>query len=235
MTILIIILGLLPGFAWLVFYLKEDLHPEPKRLIALVFLAGAVSAIVALIAEKAIPCNVSYRFQDCFARTSISPNFFSLQLIIVFALVEEICKFGAAYFAIRKSPSFNEPVEAMVYAAIAALGFATVENLGALFSMRGEAPAVLAGIIETVSFRFVGTTLLHTITSSFAGYYWAKSIRNFGSKRFLVGGILIATILHAAFNYIILTNQGLVYPLVFVVFVAFFVLGDFEELRKEKI
>ena len=48
MTTLIVVLGFLPGFAWLYFYLREDTHPEPKSLIALTFLAGAVSAFIAL-------------------------------------------------------------------------------------------------------------------------------------------------------------------------------------------
>ena len=48
MEFLIIVLGLLPGFAWLIFFLKEDIHPEPKKMIAKVFFVGAVFTFIAL-------------------------------------------------------------------------------------------------------------------------------------------------------------------------------------------
>ena len=52
MTFLTILLALLPGIVWLLFYLQEDRHPEPKRLLALVFLLGMVWAVIAFVAEK---------------------------------------------------------------------------------------------------------------------------------------------------------------------------------------
>ena len=191
MTILIIILGLLPGFAWLFFYLQEDLHPEPKRLIALVFLAGAASAIFALIVQLFITCGITYHFTDCQEKLRINAELTPF-LILAFAFIEEISKFGAAYFSIHKSKFFDEPIDAMVYMAVAALGFATIENLAAL-SGGGNQAGILNAVFEIASFRFVGTTLLHTFTSSLLGYYWALSIRNFRSKKFIVAGVILAT------------------------------------------
>ncbi len=233
MTLLTIILGLLPGFAWLFFYLKEDRHPEPKRLIALVFVAGIVSAIVALLIQLLINCGLLYHFDNCQAKIRQHAELTPL-LILVFAFVEEMAKFGAAYFTIGKNKFFDEPVDAMVYMAVAALGFATVENLGALSGNESRTTLVSA-IFEIASFRFVGTTLLHTLTSSLVGYYWALSIRNFGNKKLLVYGILLATALHAAFNYLILIYGNLLYPIIFVAIVGFFALGDFEKLKGKKI
>jgi RsiW-degrading membrane proteinase PrsW (M82 family) len=40
MLVISLVAGLLPGFAWLVFYMGEETHPEPKRLIAFVFIVG---------------------------------------------------------------------------------------------------------------------------------------------------------------------------------------------------
>jgi len=42
MLYIFILLGLLPSFAWLFFFLKEDTHPEPKKMIALVFFLGGI-------------------------------------------------------------------------------------------------------------------------------------------------------------------------------------------------
>lgn len=233
MTMLIIILGLLPGFAWLFFYLQEDLHPEPKRLIALVFLAGIGSAIFALIIQLSITCGITYHFTSCQEKFR---NYAELTpfLVLVFAFIEEISKFGAAYFSIRKSKFFDEPVDAMIYMAVAALGFATVENLAAL-SGGGSQAAMLDAVFEIASFRFVGTTLLHTLTSSLLGYYWALSIRNFKNKKFIVTGIILATSLHATFNYLILEYGNFLYPIIFVTIVGFFTLTDFQKLRGQRL
>lgn len=38
--ILAIILGILPSVIWLAFYLRKDIHPEPKKWLFLIFLAG---------------------------------------------------------------------------------------------------------------------------------------------------------------------------------------------------
>ena len=233
MTFLAIILGLLPGFAWLFFYLQEELHPEPKRVIALVFLAGIASAVAALAIELFFQCGAFHHFHNCVAgfrkSTALTPL-----LVLLFAFVEETVKFGAVYFTIRHNKAFDEPVEAMIYTAVGALGFATLENLGALFS-GGVRLALVSGIFEIATFRFVGTTLLHTLTSSLVGYCWALGIRNFGSKKFIVYGLILATILHAAFNYLILIFDNLLYPVIFVAIVGFFIFGDFEKLRERKI
>ncbi|MBI4086264.1 MAG: PrsW family intramembrane metalloprotease [Candidatus Liptonbacteria bacterium] len=233
MIALIIILGLLPGFAWLFFYLREDLHPEPKRLIALVFLAGMGSAIFALIVQLFVNCGIAYYFVGCqekfFIRAELTPL-----LVLIFAFVEEISKFGAAYFSIHKSKFFDEPVDAMVYMAVAALGFATVENLAAL-SGGGSQANMLDTVFEIASFRFVGATLLHTLTSSLLGYYWALDIRHFLDKKLLVVGIVFATCLHAVFNYLILNYGNLLYSVIFVIIIGFFTLTDFQKLRGERV
>src|SRR3990167_3980964 len=62
----LVLLGLLPSFAWLAFYLQEDLHPEPpppllflvlppepRRLIFFPFLAGAAVTLVVFALQLA--------------------------------------------------------------------------------------------------------------------------------------------------------------------------------------
>ena len=44
--------GVLPALLWLWFWLKEDnLHPEPRKVIARTFISGAIAVIFALIFE----------------------------------------------------------------------------------------------------------------------------------------------------------------------------------------
>jgi len=211
MTFIAIIFGFLPAFVWLVFYLKEDPHPEPKRLIALTFVVGSAFAFFALAAEIVL---VSF-----LAKLGIASS--AVLSIILLAFIEEIFKFEAAYFTVHKSPDFNEPIDAMIYIIVAALGFATVENLGVLTGVAKQT-ALLNEIFETASLRFLGATLLHTLSSGVLGYYWAKSIREFNAKKPLILGFFLATVLHIIFNLLIIKYGNLMYPFLFVVTAGFF-------------
>jgi len=143
-------------------------------------------------------------------------------------------KFTAAHFAINRNPEFNEPVDAMIYMIVAALGFATLENIGAISGISPSATLVPA-VLETISLRFVGATLLHTLTSGIVGYYWALGIVRGKVVRHLALGLAVAAILHTTFNYLILTYGGAVYSVIFLLVVGFFVLNDFEALKAKPI
>ncbi len=234
MTLVIpLVLALLPGFIWLIFYLSEDSHQEPKTLVALTFIAGAASAFVALFAQY-------YLNQSGITGSPIrlggsdSLSFSFILSLTLFSAIEELCKFGAAYLVLRRSKEFNQPIDAMVYLVIAALGFATVENFGVAFPGQGSSPA-LQILIETLALRFIGATLLHTLSSGLLGYYWAMSIRRFKMLTPLLFGILAATLLHAGFNYLIIRHENVFYSLAFVILAGFLTLNDFERLKQKAI
>lgn len=238
MLLFSILIALLPGFGWLYFYLKEDEeHPEPKTTIVKVFVAGGACAFIALAVQVALQ-HVRLSFNSNAIR---SPDDITWQVavaIILFAFVEEIVKFAAAYTTIHRDPAFDEPIDAMIYMVVAALGFATIENIGAIqgnfASYDGN---LLAGaVFETVTFRFVGATLLHTLSSAVLGYYWALHIRDFSAEsRLLLWGIALATALHALFNYLIISYGNLMYAVAFLATIGFFVLGDFEKLKARRV
>ncbi len=231
MSAITILLAFLPGFAWLFFYLEEDPHPEPKRLIFLTFIAGAIAAIAAFVVQVIINnLGIDQKISVLgFPRTG------TIAMLLAFAAVEEIAKFGGAYFAIHKNPDFDEPTDAMIYMIVAALGFATVENIGVLYSAQDGASVLWGPALQTISFRFVGATLLHAISSGLVGYYWAKAVRNFESGKWIVWGLIAASGLHMLFNYLILIYGNLIYPLMLVVIAGLFILGDFEELKRENV
>ncbi len=233
MSVLALVLGILPGFTWLFFYLQEDLHPEPRRLIAFTFVMGALSALVAYLLQVALTVPWP-EFRTLFTSRELSPLLFMLALLL-FSFIEELVKFAAAYFSVRKNPAFDEPVDAMIYTIVAALGFATLENIGALMGKGGGEAALMGPLFETATFRFVGATLLHTLTSGLVGYYWALSIRKFGSRFMLIKGVFLATILHAFFNYLILQYGTIIYALLFVIILGFVSLNDLEKLKRESV
>ncbi len=227
MAVLLLILGFLPGFAWLFFYVKEEeTHPEPRRLIVFAFVAGIAAGLVAVVLEVLLAT----------AASGVNIGEFSLAALTAFALIEEILKFSAAYLAIGKSRIAHNPVDLMIYLIVAALGFATLENIGALttfwFASRGVAAGPLAAeLAEALSLRFVGATLLHSLTSGIVGYHWALGMLRHKVVRHLSIGIAIATVLHVFFNMLILNYGNVAYALVFLTLLGFFVLNDFEKLK----
>lgn len=222
LTKLEILLGLLPGLAWLAFFLQEDPDGEPKRLIVKTFFMGALFAFFALFFQLA--GNQAFEFLHIGSRSIIA--------LIILSLIEEVFKFAGVYYVIHKNPAFDVPVDAMVYMVVGALGFATVENLGAV-AANSTANGAAVGAFETAIFRFIGATLLHATTSAFIGYYWGRSLL-VPKRGFLLvlTGLIVATGLHAIFNYLILSYGSLVYAIVFVVCATFFVLRDFDRLNQ---
>lgn len=155
--------------------------------------------------------------------------------ISVFSTIEEILKFLAVYWFISKREEFDEPLDAMIYMITVALGFAAVENVASLGQNNNYLISGASGIaqLELLAFRFFGATVLHSVASGILGYHWAVGIER---GRFVGGfvaiGIFIAILLHAVFNYLILINGPGGWAIVFAIFLGFFLLSDFETLKR---
>jgi RsiW-degrading membrane proteinase PrsW (M82 family) len=216
MSFLVVFLGILPAMAWLIFYLEEDTDREPAKEIFAAFLAGSGITLIVL--------GFQYLFNDAVELISIER--YSPLSLVGLAAIEEFFKFSATFLLISRSRYFDVPIDAMIYMIIVALGFATVENIGVLQSL------VLSSVVGTVTLRFVGATLLHTLASGIVGYYWAKGIIRNATLKYLAFGLVIATFVHTAFNLLVLAfDEQATYPILFLVAVSFFLLNDFEKLK----
>lgn len=216
-----------PALVWLFFFLREDLHPEPRKLIAKLFIAGALASIPVFLLQSGAEWLLVGRFTA---------------LVVVLALIEEVFKFLAAYAIVRKNPAFDEPIDAMVYMVAASLGFATVENVfvtGSGFSLSASLGSFFlgGGALTALTFRFVGATLLHALSSVLVGYFWARGWTLHRVPSFVVRGIVVATAVHAIFNFLIYRFQevNLIVPTLFLVVAGFFVLMDFEKIKQGKV
>lgn len=230
-----ILISFLPPILWLIFYLREDRHPEPKRLLVLVFLGGIASAIVAVFAElfligtREMPGLIASVYSGLFT------NY--LFLFSVIAFVEEYCKYLAVKFFVLHDKNFDEPIDAMIYMMTAALGFAAIENAFFIVPVFGaNVPSALAsGFILTAN-RFVGANLLHALSSGIVGYFLARAFFSPYRHHFLGVGIVAASLLHAFFNYFIIirdTFSESIYLLILLILVmALMVLIEFEVLKR---
>ncbi len=193
-------LGFLPPVFWLWFWLKEDIHPEPKKEIAIVFGAGMFAVVIALVLESTF-----LQLNEMF-RGAIGYGLLAFQLLnlLIFSFIEESVKAGAAFFTGLKSKYFDEPEDGMVYMITAALGFAALEN--ALFI----SSALKSGLSESVlvsAFRFINAILLHVSTSALVGSSFAFSFfhKSRRIKEFVIA-LIVATLLHALYNFFIINS-----------------------------
>lgn len=222
MALLLVLLGVLPSLIWLIFFLQEDkLHPEPKRLILYTFFAGAASTIFVLQGQIII--------NSWFASWGI--HIYNIISLFALAAVEEIFKFGSAYLVVKDDEELDEPIDPMIYMITASLGFAAVENIASLVRAT-EGVVLSASSIETIILRFIGATLLHALSSGIVGYYWGKYLVykiNFWKQ--ILKGLIVATLLHTIFNFFIIKFDTATVAILFLVFVGFIVLTDFEKLK----
>lgn len=221
---LVFALGLLPSVVWLIFFdLEESEHPKPVGDLVFAFVAGAAMTFAALFAQLTL--------LRLLQENGLAPH--SLSGITLFATIEELLKFGIVFLLVSRRPSFNRPIDAMIFMITVALGFAAVENIASLINQGGlETVITNAKSLEVVVLRFLGATLLHCTTAAIIGFHWAVGwLRHKLLAVHITIGIIIASLLHAVFNYLIITTGPSSWALAFAATIGFFVLIDFEELR----
>jgi protease PrsW len=182
--------GILPSFIWLYFLLKEDAsHPEPKKLIALAFVAGMAAVGLALPLEQ-------------YVHTALVGT---LPVFTAWALIEELLKYVVAALFILWRHAVDEAPDYVIYMITIALGFAAAENV--LFLVTPLSQGDVAIGFFTGNVRFLGSTLLHVIASSSLGFALAFSARSHPAVRMIAAatGLILAIALHTAFNMLIIS------------------------------
>jgi len=244
--------GVLPALLWLWFWTREDKeNPEPKSMISLAFVGGTVAVFASLFLEK--------YFYDIGLKNILSANIFTpiiswfqtlsiqngiaidrILLVVVFApVIEEIAKFVMAYILVLRSKDDDEPLDPMIYMIATALGFAAIENM--LFLINPFDNNDIINTIFTGNMRFLGATLLHTVSSAtiatfISFHFFDKKLKKFF---FAIIGIVCSIIMHSVFNYFMIGSQGastlaleLIWITVIIILLAF---EKIKKIRQEKI
>ena len=184
--------GIVPALVWVWFWTLQDRkNPEPTRLIIAAFLVGIVAVATVIPLQK-------------FAMVFLAGT----SLVIAWAAIEEVVKYALAHFTVLAHKANNEPIDPMIYLITVALGFAAAENTLFLID-----PIANGGFVESVltgNFRFLGATLLHVLCSSLIGLALGLSFYKRPLVKFWYAtvGLILAVVLHGAFNFFILKSDG---------------------------
>ena len=170
----LLLLELAPGI-FLLWYLyrKDRYEPEPPRLVLWIFLLGALSVIPAALIESPFPESITG--------------------FIVAPFVEELVKFSVVFLFVYHQAEFNEPMDGIVYAAAASLGFATVENV--FYVLDGGAAV---GILRAVA-SVPGHVIFSCVWGAALGI--AKFRPSSSRSGIIAAGLIGAMVLHGIFNF----------------------------------
>jgi RsiW-degrading membrane proteinase PrsW (M82 family) len=126
----------------------------------------------------------------------------------MWSAIEEIFKYTFAYFAVLRRKAMDEPIDAVIYMITVALGFAALENT--LFLINPIMEGDFMNTIINGNLRFLGATLLHTLSSATIGIMIALSFyrKKAFKKTYAFYGLILAVLLHSLFNFFIMRGSG---------------------------
>lgn len=217
MTLTIISLALIPVIILILFLYFTDRHdPEPIRLLIKVFLFGVLSAVPVLFIQLIL------------VRFNVFVGIFGIafQAFIVAGLTEEYIKRLVVLKIVFRHPAFDEKLDGIIYCAIAALGFAAIENVMYLLSYYpiDQSVALYRAVFSVPAHMLFGITM---------GYY--LSLSKFACEpllclRYYKKSLIYPALLHGTFNFILSIDLPLL--LVFVPFVIFMWIYNMKKLNR---
>ena len=166
-------------------YLKDKYEKEPKRLLVISFLLGAIVSIIITtvlygVFELAIPLTNSL---------SVFQQF--IQAFFVVGFTEELSKYLIVLLFAQRNKAFNEQFDGIVYAVMVSMGFAATENI--FYVMESGAPTALARAFTAIP--------AHATFGILMGYFMGKA--KFSKNRMILNltGLGLAILFHGAYDF----------------------------------
>jgi RsiW-degrading membrane proteinase PrsW (M82 family) len=181
-----VLLAIIPAFIWIAFFYRRDrLEPEPKSLVLQVFLLGGL-----LAAAVGLPM-----VNDVFAIRAWLNRSLTTQIlgaILVVGVTHEFLKYAAVRFSVFGSAEFDEPVDGIIYATAAGLGYAAVLNIA--FVLESGGVDLGTGVI-----RITITSLAHASFAGITGYFLGLEKFRQRPAWWTAAGVGLAAVLNGVF------------------------------------
>ena len=198
--------ALLPSVLLVRYFVRSDRYPEPGNVLWCTFLLGCAIVIPVCVLELVV---------SVFLEDVGGPITQALILaFVVAAACEESFKFLVLHRYCARCPEFDEPMDAVVYGAVASLGFATLENI--LYVVEG-------GLWVAVT-RAVTAVPAHACFGAVMGYYYAQARFGSSGERSLVPVLAVPILLHGLYDLPLFLLYSQENPVVILGLYVFFVI-----------
>jgi RsiW-degrading membrane proteinase PrsW (M82 family) len=187
----LLVLAVAPSVAlFLFFYARYRYRREPFRLLGLTFLFGALALLPSYLTSLSLEVLTGWRPD--------TPNLLhaALGALLIVGLVEESCKFVVVRLYAFPKREFDEPYDGIMYSVMAALGFATVENVLYVVT-RGAGVGIMRAVLAVPCHAFDGVLM---------GYFLglAKFARTSGRGYWLSAlGLGLAALAHGVYDFLV--------------------------------
>lgn len=175
--------AIVPSLLLIWYFWARDAQPEPGRVLAATFGLGVVAVVPVLMIELPLAAAIK-QLGDPYARGA-------LEGFLGAAAPEEAFKLLVLLLYCEKHPAFDEPMDGIVYGAVASLGFATLENV---LYVGGGRRRAQPGVPSRPS-RATPSGARSSATSSAR-----RSSSPAHRGRLIVGGYLLAALLHGVYD-----------------------------------
>ena len=144
----------------------------------------------------------------------------AIETFLIIGLAEEFFKRMVVMRVAYNHPAFNERLDGIVYCTIAALGFATLENIFYIFSYYAEQPGIwiTRGLLSVPAHMLFGITMGYYL--SMAKYCPDEALK----KKYYRKSLWIPAMLHGLFDFLLMSGIPwlalLMIPLVIYLWVA---------------
>lgn len=189
----IAVVSVLPAVGWLWYFHSTDRYePEPTKLVFRTFFLGVMYAVALGTAFHGLP----YPWGPA-----------KYAAVIWAPLVEETGKFLIVFWTVFRNRNFSEPMDGIVYAASAALGFAACENafyVVSQWSLAGSGTGVYTLLARSV-FSVPGHALFSSFFGAALGYVAGR--KGIVPVLLVAGGLIVSMVAHGLFNWLTIENH----------------------------
>jgi RsiW-degrading membrane proteinase PrsW (M82 family) len=174
-------------------YFRDKYEKEPLLMLLKALGLGAIIVIPVMGMEYFLKGYESY-----FIHSSRLHALYTSTVVAGFS--EELFKFLAFFWLIRKSKEYNERFDGIVYATFVSLGFAMVENINYLYTYG----------IEIHWNRAIFSVPAHAFFGISMGYYFSMAKFSTGKRSktiFYIYSFLFPLLLHGAYDFILMADE----------------------------
>ena len=220
----VLIPALLPVIL-IIFYIykKDKVEKEPFGLVLKVLVWGAILSLPCAGVESLMELILGIFFEQGTVSYAAAEN------ILGVALIEELAKYIVLMLFIWKNEEFDFRYDGIVYAASASLGFAALENILYLFQFGTDIS------LGRALFSIPG----HTTFGVFMGLYLSRakeamySGNTFKMKRLKLKSLLVPTIIHGIYDFLLDDTLQQKYFYLFIIFVIIIDVIALSIIRRE--